>query len=187
MPKIGSFRSASPLRMFWTAASQVSGSPGPLEMKQSVELQSVEIIIPRNADYFHIRFSRQRMMLVLTPQSTRTTFFLKIEELGAPVFHVADNFCSSPYPIVYTLAYTDAGNFPSGSSSNHDPPVPSNHSPHHRHVHELCQLTGIDARNARHLLTFQPVTETFHGIPMTVVFGIIAYDNRLRHGCVHFP
>mgnify|MGYP005944803755 CR=1 FL=1 len=55
--------------------------------------------------------------------------------------------------------------------------VKDNLSHHHPVLAQhFRQLAGIDARNARHLFAFQPVAEAFHGIPMTVVTGIIAYD-----------
>ena len=53
------------------------------------------------------------------------------------------------------------------------------YSPHHHAVlaQYFSQFAGIDACNARYLLTLQPVAEAFHGIPMAVIFGIVTYDN----------
>ena len=38
------------------------------------------------------------------------------------------------------------------------------------------KFARVDARNAWHLFAFQPVPQTFHSIPMTVLLAIIAHD-----------
>ena len=42
----------------------------------------------------------------------------------------------------------------------------------------LLYTSGIDACNARHLLTLQPVGQTFFRIPVTEFFTVITYNNR---------
>lgn len=42
------------------------------------------------------------------------------------------------------------------------------------------QFTRIDARDTRHLFTFQPFTQTFHCIPVAIFIRIVTYDNRFR-------
>ena len=44
----------------------------------------------------------------------------------------------------------------------------------------LSQLARINACDTGNLLAFQPVTETFHRIPVAVFIRIVTYDNRFR-------
>ena len=42
---------------------------------------------------------------------------------------------------------------------------------------QFGQFARIDTRDARYFFFFQPFAEAFHGIPMTVIFGVIRYDD----------
>ena len=54
----------------------------------------------------------------------------------------------------------------------------SHHHPCSRSI--FGQFTRIDARDTRHLFTFQPFTQTFHCIPVAIFIRIVTYDNRFR-------
>ena len=65
--------------------------------------------------------------------------------------------------------------------------VKNNLSQHHAMFAEyFSQLAGINACDAGNLLAFQPVTETFHSVPVAVFIRIVTYDNRFRMNLLTF-
>ena len=59
--------------------------------------------------------------------------------------------------------------------------IKDNLSHHHTMFAEhFRQLAGVNTCDAGNVFTFQPVTETFHCVPVAVFIRIVAYDNRFR-------
>jgi len=124
--------------------------------EESVEFQMIEIIIPRHANHFHIPAKQAADNVRLYTAIHQYDFFL------TRAFIVTDHLFTGN--LVYVV-------HPAVNSFRSIFRFIVKHNPSHHHsvfTQHFGQLTGIDARNARHLLPFQPVRQTFHCIPMAV-------------------
>ena len=133
--------------------------------EQPVELHPSIIIVPGNANHFHVTFQQAADDVMLDAAIHKEHFLLT----GS--FVVTDNLLAANFIHIIHIGIRGLRHFIrfiiKGDTSHHHPML----------AKHLCQFAGIDARDARNLFAFQPVTETFHRIPMAIIFTIIAYNN----------
>ena len=123
-------------------------------------------MVPRNTDHFHIPFQQTTDDICLYPTIHQHHFFLTC------TFIVTNHFLTRYFIYIIDTCIHCFGHI-AGFIIKYN-------FPHHypMFAKNFGQFTGIDACNARHLLTLQPVGQTFFRIPVTEFFTVITYNNR---------
>lgn len=134
--------------MWFTVISQVSGSPGPLEINSPVEFQRVEIVIPRYSHDGYIAFQQA---------ADNVMFHAAIDE-NHPFFSgtVCNDFFAAYMSDLIDEIGIDKIDFVfilKNDFSFHATLFPE----------QFGQFARIDTRDARYFFFFQPFAEAFHG------------------------
>ena len=159
---------------------------GTVRDEKPVVVQRVEVIVPGDADNGHIPFQQA---------AYDVCFHTTVEEhdtLFPFSFSIGDNFFTAytvdvvdtpvirhfEWHVKATRLHIQSGN----ASVFHSRLIVDQNASHHHPMftYLFCQCTRIDTCDSGNHFPFQPVAQAFHGIPMTMLFAIIAHNNCLR-------
>ena len=164
MPKMGFSRFIAS-RMCSTVTEQRAGLPGPLEMKQPVPFQLVEIVVPGDADHFDPAGDEVAEDLVLHAAIDQDDLLVAVA--------VADDLLAADFGnLVLQVGIGDVeGRLPAASPPGRSCP---SIAPSSRRI--WVSSAGVDAADAGDLLLIHPGAQALDGVPVAVFLTVVGDD-----------
>ena len=141
------------------------GVSGAVGQEEAVEFQVVEVVVPGHADDFHTATEQAADDVVLHAAVHEHDF---LEALAFVVTH--DFLTRNARHVVHAFVLRRGhvvGLIVEEDFSHHHPML----------AQHLGEFAGVYSRDAGHFLAFQPVAQTLGGVPVAVLFAVVAHDD----------
>ena len=153
------------------------GIAGAVGQKQAVELQFIEVVVPRHANHFHTAVDQATNDVVFHTTVHQNHFRCRGVAVSRRITHdfLATYFRNEVNALILSVGHVLRLVVEKDFSHHH--PVFTEH---------FGEFTRVDARNAGHFFALQPFSQTFFRIPMRIVRAVVADNDRPRVDAVAF-